>query len=120
MPIYLNTPNPGPRAGLLSRLLSAVVALAFLALFFVIAFPVFLLLLVIAIIGGVIFSWRFRKVRRQMEAMMREAAETSEPFSATDRVATPGSGTSSSAGTRPDRSRGETLEGEYEVVDREG
>jgi len=115
MPIYLNSPNSGPPAGLLSRILTAVVAVALLALFFIIAFPVFLLLLVIVIIGGIIFSWRFRKVRRQMEAMMREAAESSTPFPGADGTDTPGS----NKGARPDHSHGETLEGEYEVIDRE-
>lgn len=114
MPIYLNSPGSGSPAGLLSRILTAVVAVVLLAFFFIIAFPVFLALLVIVLIGGMVFSWRFRKIRREMDSMVRAAAENPTPF--------PDSGSStpgSSGKARPGNNPGEILEGEYEVIDRE-
>lgn len=115
MPIYLQSPQPGPPGGLLSRILTAIVAAVLLVLFFIIAFPVFLALLVIVIIGGAVFSWKFRKIRREMESVMREAGESSAPFPGAGEVP-PGA---TVAGSNSYESQRETLEGEFEVIKRE-
>ncbi len=112
MPLYLKPPKSGSPAELLSRVLAAVAAAVLLALSFVFGFAIFLVLLVVAAIGALIFSWRFRKVRGQMESMMREA-EQSTQYSGANRAQ------AQNHETEPDITQGETLEGEYEVIDRE-
>lgn len=115
MPIYLSSPGSQPPGGILSRILAAVVAAVLLVLFVVFGFAIFLVLLVVAIIGGIIFSWRFRKVRREMESMMQNATGASAPFPGAEDTK-PGS---KSKPTNAGFSQGETLEGEYEVIDKE-
>ncbi|MCF6264359.1 MAG: hypothetical protein L3J24_12340 [Xanthomonadales bacterium] len=115
MPIYLSSPGSGPPGGILSRILAAIVAAVLLVLFVVFGFAIFLVLLVVAIVGGIIFSWRFRKVRREMESMMQEAAGASAPFPGTEDAKPRGKNKPADT----EFSQGETLEGEYKVIDKE-
>lgn len=115
MPIYLNSSGAQPPGGIVSRILAAIVAAVLLVLFVVFGFAIFLVLLVVAVIGGLIFSWRFRKVRREMESMLQNAAEKSAPNPGAGNAKP--SGNNSSADT--DFSQGETLEGEYKVINKD-
>lgn len=115
MPIYLNSSGAGPPGGIISRVLAAVIAAVMLVLFVVFGFAIFLVLLVVAVIGGLVFSWRFRKVRREMESMMQDAAGESAPISGAGDAKPKGNKRSAGASF----SQGETLEGEYKVIDKE-
>ncbi len=104
MPIYLNSGTPQPPSNPLLRLLAALATAALAVLAVVFGFAIFLVFLVIALIGGGIMSWRFRKVRKQMNAAMDDATESVQQ--------------QASSGPAPKAQSAEIIEGDFEVIDR--
>lgn len=106
MPIYLSSGTPQPPSNPLIRVLVALATAALAVLAVVFGFAIFLVFLVIALIGGGIMSWRFRKIRKQMAAAMDDAAESAQQAGqASSRPAT----TAQNA---------EIIEGDFEVIER--